>query len=323
MVSLPKGWVSTNRLGKGDLVYFMPRPDGSLSVYTDETPKAEKGRKVVDVTNDMPREHLFRLLVAEYIAGFPLIEVRTKERMSAKTRDVIREFAQRVIGPEILEETAEMVVLQDMVSSNPLPLPSVIRRMHPMAHAMQKDAMTAFVALDTSIAQDVRERDWEVDRLHWFVNKTVVTALMDPRTLSSLNLTLPDCLTYLSASRQLERISDHAVRIAEVTGWVEETSLPKEPVEELKELSVSAIEFLDQGVASIFDNDIEKANDVIDGVNQVVASRQKSLKEIFTRKGRVAVALAYVLESLERTCLYASDLAEIALNHAIAREATT
>jgi phosphate uptake regulator len=321
VVSIPKSWISSNKLGKGDLVYFLPRPDGSLSVYTDETPKIEKGRKICEVTNDMPTEHLFRLLVAEYIAGFPLIEVRTTGRMSAGTREVVREFAQRVIGPEILEETAEMVVLQDMVSSNPLPLPSVIRRMHPMAHAMQKDAMTAFATLDTSIAEDVKDRDREVDRLHWFVNKTVVTALMDPRTLASLNLTLPDCLTYLTASRQLERISDHAVRIAEVTEWIEESTLPKGSVEELSALSVSALEFLDQSIASIFDGDIEKANKVIDGVNEVVATRNKSLKEIFTRKGRMAVALAYVLESLERTCLYASDIAEIALNHAIAKEA--
>jgi phosphate uptake regulator len=321
VVSLPKGWVSSNNLGKGDLVFFLPRPDGSLSIYTEETPKTEKGRKVCTVTNDMPKDHLFRLLVAEYIAGYPLVEVRTVGRMSAGTREVVREFAQRVIGPEILEESAEMVVLQDMVSSNPLPLPSVIRRMHPMAHAMQKDAMTAFQNLDTSIARDVKERDWEVDRLHWFVNKTVVTALMDPRTLSSLNLTLPDCLTYLSASRQLERISDHAVRIADVTEWVQESTLPKAPIEELSRLSVLAIDFLDRAVASIFDGDIDKANKVIDGVNDVVASRQKELKGIFTSKGRVAVALAYVLESLERTALYASDLAEIALNHAVTREA--
>jgi phosphate uptake regulator len=240
--------------------------------------------------------------------------------MNAQTREVVREFAQRVIGPEILEESSEMVVLQDMVSTNPLPLPSVIKRMHPMVQAMQKDAITAFRALDTSIARDVLDRDWEVDRLHWFVNKTVVTALRDPRVLTTLDLTMLDCQTYYMASKALERIADHAVRICEVTSWVSGSTLPKGPVEDLAKLSVSANEFLDKAVASLFNGKVDEANEVLDGVNGLIALQERSLHEIFNKRGRVAVGLAYVLESLERTALYASDLAEIALNHAIARE---
>ena len=68
--------------------------------------------------------------------------------MSPKTRNIVRGFAQRMIGPEILEETADAVVLQDVVGANPLPIPSVIRRMHQMVRAMQTDAMAAFHARD-------------------------------------------------------------------------------------------------------------------------------------------------------------------------------
>src|ERR1700686_1049001 len=177
IVSLPKNWVLNRGLHAGDVLLFTPRSDGSLTIYADEGPRVEGVKRAVAVSNDMSENHLFRVLIAEYIAGAPLLEIRTNGRMNARTRDVVRSFAQRMIGPEILEETADAVVLQDVIGANPLPIPSVIRRMHQMVHAMQVDAMAALRAQDPAIARDVVERDWEVDRLHWFVQKQVTTAL--------------------------------------------------------------------------------------------------------------------------------------------------
>ncbi|MDE1820165.1 MAG: phosphate uptake regulator PhoU [Euryarchaeota archaeon] len=320
IVSLPKTWVTSRGLVAGDVLLFAPRPDGSLTLYTPEGSTSEPARRSITVSNDMDRDHLFRLLVAEYIAGATLLEVRTPGRMSAETREVVRDFAQHMIGPEILEESAEAVVLQDVVGANPLPLPSVIRRMHHMVRAMHADAMTAFSTHDTAIAQDVQARDWEVDRLHWFVQKQVAVALRDQRHLASLGLTLPECSTLLQASRVLERIADHAVRVAEVTDLVGATPVPRPQVEELVRLSETARRLLDTAVETLFSGDARGANSILDDSERLVQHRRKLLDNFFSRPGRVAVALAYVLESLERTSLYASDLAEIAINHAVERQ---
>ncbi|MGA7923193.1 MAG: phosphate uptake regulator PhoU, partial [Thermoplasmata archaeon] len=287
-------------------------------VYPENNDSSEAARKVVLISNDMGSEHLFRVLVAEYIAGASLLEVRTNGRMNAKTRDIVRSFAQRMIGPEILEETAEAVVLQDVVGANPLPIPSVIRRMHQMVHSMQNDAMTAFEHQDASIAKDVVERDWEVDRLHWFVQKQVTTALRDVRTLTSLGLTLPECTTYLLAARVLERIADHAVRIAEMVSVLGKESPPASIVAELGRLHAAAAKTLDDAVDSLESKEVARANAVVDTAKEITREREKILRELATKRGRVAVSLAYVLESLERSAFYASDLAEIAINHAIA-----
>lgn len=323
IVSLPKTWVVGRGLRAGDVLYFTPRSDGSLTVIPEEGQRAEEARRTVPVSNDMPAEHLFRLLVSEYIAGAPLLEVRAAGgRMSARTREVVRSFAQRMIGPEILEETSEAVVLQDVVGANPLPIPSVIRRMHQMVRAMQSDAMAAFRAQDESIAKDVIERDWEVDRLHWFVQKQVTTALRDARTLSSLGLTLPECATYLLASRVLERIADHAVRIGETVAMLGREKPPEAIVGELDAMAESAARVLAEALDSLETKSVERANAVVDDAKRVERERQKILRELATKRGRLAVGLAYVLESLERSAFYASDLAEIAINHAVAnREA--
>ncbi len=317
IISLPKSWVTGRGLRPGDVLFFAPRSDGSLTVYPEEGGRTEDLRRTVEVSNEMEEDHLFRRLVAEYIAGAPLLEVRTPGRMNARTRDVVRSFTQRMIGPEILEETADAVVLQDVVGSNPLPIPSVIRRMHQMVRAMQSDAMAAFRAQDASIARDVIERDWEVDRLHWFVQKQVTTALRDARTLASLGLTLPECATYLLASRVLERIADHAVRIAETVQILDREKLPPGLVETLEGLAGSAAQTLSDAVDALETKDIERANKVVDDAKRVVREREKILRELSTKKGKMAVGLAYVLESLERSASYASDLAEIAINHAV------
>ena len=288
-----------------------------MTVYPDQSPQAEPVRRTVMVSNKAEEQHLFRRLVAEYIAGAPLLELKTPERMSARTRDVVRGFAQRMIGPEILEETADSVVLQDVVGSNPLPIPSVIRRMHQMVRAMQTDAMAAFKARDPSIAKDVVERDWEVDRLHWFVQKQVTTALRDARVLASLSLTLPECATYLLASRTLERVADHAVRIADTVAMLGREEPPAALVEELERLQATAASCLTEALDALDTKDIDRANAVIDTAQRVTKERQKILREVGTKRGRLAVSLAYVLESLERSALYATDIAEIAINHAV------
>ena len=317
IISLPKNWVVARGLRPGDLLFFTPRADGSLAVFPESLNAAEGERRVVPVANEMDREHLFRRLIAEYIAGYPLLEIRTAGRMSARTREVVRSFAQRMIGPEILEETAESVILQDVVGANPLPIPSIVRRMHQMVRAMQSDAMAALREGDAAIARDVVERDWEVDRLHWFLEKQVTSALRDARILATLDLTLPECSTYLLASRVLERIADHAVRIAETVEILAKETRPPRLMDLLERMAARAAAGLVDALDSLDSRDIEKANAVIDDAKQLTRERSELLHEITSKRGRLAVGLAYVLESLERAAFYASDLAEIAINRAV------
>jgi phosphate uptake regulator len=189
--------------------------------------------------------------------------------------------------------------------------------MHQMVKAMQADAMAALRDRDLQIARDVVERDWEVDRLHWFIQKQVTTALRDVRTLASVGLTLPECTTYLQASKVLERIADHAVRIAQTVEMLGKDRPPAGLLKDLEEMSAAAANSLAEALDSLDARDVVRANTVIDAAERVGRQRETILRELSTKRGRLAVGLAYVLESLERSAFYASDLAEIAINHAI------
>jgi hypothetical protein len=56
---------------------------------------------------------------------------------------------------------------------------------------------------------------------------------------------------------------------------------------------------------------------VIDAAQAIKRERDHVLREVASKKGRLAVGVAYVLESLERAAFYATDLAEIAINRAV------
>ncbi len=84
-----------------------------------------------------------------------------------------------------------------------------IPRMAVIAQDMLRDALDAYVRRDTMLAQNVLDRDDELDALKTMVfRELLVHMLNDPGTIEpSLDLIL--------ISRHLERIGDHATNVAE------------------------------------------------------------------------------------------------------------
>ena len=84
-----------------------------------------------------------------------------------------------------------------------------IPRMADIAQGMLRDALDAYVRRDMTLAQDVLNRDDELDLLKTMVFRELLTHMLrDPVTIEpSLDLVL--------ISRHLERVGDHATNVAE------------------------------------------------------------------------------------------------------------
>jgi len=84
-----------------------------------------------------------------------------------------------------------------------------IPRMADIAQGMLRDALDAYVRRDIAMAQDVLNRDDELDLLKTTVFRELLTHMFrDPSTIEpSLDLVL--------ISRHLERVGDHATNVAE------------------------------------------------------------------------------------------------------------
>ncbi len=92
---------------------------------------------------------------------------------------------------------------------SPMPSPPNLEVMTEQVASMVRESLDAFVRGDVERANRVMQQDDEVDSLH----KKVMTAMMNVMRQSPDHL--DDAMLFISASRHLERIADHATNIAE------------------------------------------------------------------------------------------------------------
>lgn len=98
---------------------------------------------------------------------------------------------------------------EDLAKHPEVSVPASLELMVERAIEMLRDAHASFVRVDAELAQNVRERDDEVDDL----NREIITGIVkrmekEPQNAEGL-------LHVFSASRIIERIADHATNIAE------------------------------------------------------------------------------------------------------------
>jgi phosphate transport system protein len=84
-----------------------------------------------------------------------------------------------------------------------------IPRMADIAQRMLRDALDAYVRRDTALAQDVLNRDDELDALKTQVFRELLTHMLQNTG------TIEPALDLILISRHLERIGDHATNVAE------------------------------------------------------------------------------------------------------------
>ncbi len=140
IVSLPKSWVNKVNLSPGDEVALKPQSDGSLSIRTKNLPSVHNSKVIYIEGKD--GDNLVREVIAAYIAGFTSIELKANKILS-RQRDTVRKTVNMLIGPEIIEETLDKIVLQDILNPAELSVKKSIRRMFMITRAMQENAIRA------------------------------------------------------------------------------------------------------------------------------------------------------------------------------------
>ena len=319
IVSLPKKWVNEIGIKNGDSIGFMQQPDGSMLLSPKITEKKTSRRKIVNVEG-MESEHLLRKMISIYMAGYNIIDLKADKRMVPEAREAIRNFTKNVIGPEIIEETTNSVTLHDLVEPGDLPLDKGVGRMYLITKSMHTDALTALKESDTSLAGDVIARDNEVNRLYWLVIKQYNLLLNDPGFGAKIGTNPNEALAYLLIARIIERIADHAGKIAESVKQLEEERIDKRIMQDLLEASRIALEIVERSVSAFYTKNINECNKAIDSSKDLVKIRENLMRKVAGTKSTVAVPLAYIIESIDRTGFYGTDIAEIAINHIVATE---
>ncbi len=149
-------------------------------------------------------------------------------------KERIRQFTRIVTGVEIIEETANTIVIKDLTDPAELSQEKGVRRLHLIVPSMHSDVMISPQKKDQSLTEDVINRDSDADRIYWSIMKEHNVLAKNFMMAEKLQISPEESSSYFQMVRYLERIGDHAVQIARSVILLKDYSVPKDIMAHLK-----------------------------------------------------------------------------------------
>lgn len=177
--------------------------------------RVRAGDKAIDALEEQINAECARVIAIRAPAASDLRTVLTVMKIAANLErcgDYAKNLAKRSMV------LAQMTALPGSTGS--------IRRMAKQVALLLKDGLDAYIARDEKLAEDVRQRDHEVDQMYNALFRELLTHMMeDPR-----NITPAMHLHFIA--KNIERVGDHATAVAEqviylVTGQLPGDARPK------------------------------------------------------------------------------------------------
>jgi phosphate uptake regulator len=205
--------------------------------------------------------------------------------------------------------------LQILLSYPELSVENALRRMCLIAISMHEDATQALRELDKKLAQDVIALDDEVDRFSLYIIRQLKAAVQSESILKDIGLSNQrDCLGYRVIVKSVERIADHAVKIAENV-VVLNKKINDSISQKISDMSSFAMSVFDDSTKALYKKDYLLADNVVAKAKTIVRMENEIIKAIAKKLEPSEVSsIRLILESIRRTAEYASDIAEIVLN---------
>lgn len=308
IVSLPKGWAMKNGIQAGSIIYITQSDNGALTLSIDRSERDLKAR--LDI-KDKSGEPLARDIIGCYLGGYRTIEVASNHMSPLQKKD-IRQIVNKLIGPEILEETINKVIIQDLLSSEELQADRALKRIRTVVKSMIQDAISALVSNNKELALDVIQRDNDVDRLYLLISRQFTETLRSgvvkqdtPNSIAAFN--------YTQAASNLERIADHANRIAEAANKCD-NALPDELKEELTRLESAFSTLIDDSIAHLLSANSDKANELINRIKDV-QERVRLIANLSDSNDKSEMLIRLIVAgSMERILDYMMNIGELTIN---------
>jgi len=308
IVSLPKNWATKNGIKAGSIIYINQVDNGALTLSTDRSERDMRAR--LDIA-DKSGEPLIRDIIGCYLGGYKTIEVFSGHMSSAQKKD-LHQIVNKLIGPEILEETINKVVIQDLLSSEELQAEKALKRIRTVVKSMIQDSLSALQSDNKELAMDVIQRDNDVDRLNLLIARQF-TEVLRSGSVRQETLNLIMAFNYMQAASNLERIADHACKIAEIASKCS-SPLPEELKEKLSSMKSLLCGLIDDSLSCLLQTNSNKANELIDKISEI-QRRAQGMANSSDAKGKSDLIVRLVLAgSLERMLDYIMNISELTIN---------
>ncbi len=318
MLALPKKWVEEMGLGAGDSVAVEKQGDSSL-IVTPRVGKIASSRSeaLIVVSSKNKTDSIVRQLISVYLLGYSTIQIRAREgSLTSAQRDAVKEATRRhLIGTEIIADSREGITLQVLLSYPELSVKNVLKRMFLISESMHRDSVRALSKNDKDAAAAVTKSDDEVDRFSLYAIRQLNMAVQSDFVLREIELkSRRDCLDYRLIIKSVERVADHASKVAEGVLRLEGQVSPQ-VLEKIVKMSEYAVGLFEEAGLALFKSDYQSADDVVENAKAAEGMQAEILNAIGKGKGEETDrVLPLVVEDIRRTAEYAADIAEVVIN---------
>lgn len=313
-ITLPKKWILSNDLKDKDLVKITSPTPQSLKLQPANLKK--QIQKTVLRIDNLTTKMITRELISHYISGSDEIIVQS-ERISPEQRNDIRTISNFLTGFEMIDESSQKILLKNIFDPSKFPIPKNIEKMFYTTISMFADALKAFMQNDKTLARDVIQRDFEIDKLHLMITRQRHSMALDKISEEDIDLKLEDLYYFEDVAAQLERIADHGVKIARLIG---ETDVKFEKVVQLSTSFNNIAEKITKQLKDANDMvrnlDRSLAHQILDATEEIKIPLLSNLKvdqeEIFI--------LNLIEDSFDRVRGYTMNIAEITIDQSVEKE---
>jgi len=318
VISLPKSWMKSNDLVKGDTVSLDVQSDGSLVVHPTLTERETEREIHIPIEANEAEGSIVRKIIGAYLDGYTLIKLSSGKIFKANQQRAIRSIVS-MLYLMIIESEASNIELQTLMDESKASVTMSIDRMHLITHSMCRDLLLVMNNWDLELAKSVISLENDIDQLMFFILRLIRGAALSPSLGNKLNLDPLDCLDYQTLVHRIERIADHNSYIARslIALIGSGTVIPESVLEVIKSAAEITFASYQNSVEAFMVKDVDQINEIIDTEKKVEALYRKITPlPQFGEAGETSRLgdVISIRESLKKISHYAADIAELTID---------
>ena len=338
IISLPKIWVKELQLGKGEQIAFKVQEDSSLLLIPRRILEGKRESKKPDLkeyrifvsSSDEPRS-VCRRIISLYVVSANIIRIHFKEKeIPLEHRTAINNLIKnRLLGSEIIDETANDITIQVLVDHPEFPVEKAIRRMAVLALSADRDTILALENMDEKRINSISETYNDVNRLNLYVIRQLKYGL-EKNLFKELGFkTRKEFLGYRIVVNDIRSIANSAMSLANNIMALRDliknkllflnVPVDREIYSQILKFNSQAHFFFEESLKALFKRDYDRADKLTSEIESLANLEIELITLISIKKmdPNVSSILRLIIDNSRRIIEYSRDIAEVTMNRTV------
>lgn len=255
VVSLPKSWITKQKLKKGDTLYFDEK-ESSLVINSSPEKKSDEQKEVTIEVDGKEVKQIRREIIGAYIRNNKIINLVGNE-IKEKAKE-IEPILQNLVALEVMEQTSKKIVAKDFLNFDDVSTESIIRKIDIVIRAIVEDCINMF---EEDSYESINHRDKDINKLVFLIFRIVKYGYENPSyMLKKFSLNTSNLSSIWWLAHHLESVADESKRIARTMRTVKLSQKEKQTyIKILNKIKCSYLSIM----KAYYTNNVEDAHKVI------------------------------------------------------------